>query len=290
MAFTSQNLLDSIDRRGFVPTGQGTFTDTELLAIADEEMGLMVVPEILSVREEYMVFYKDYAITSGVSVYAIPPRAVGLSLREVHLISTSSTTDLPRFDLEAADTTQTGAVGGYYVRGNSIVLDKIPNTTADTLRAYFAIRPGNLIAVASSAVISAINTTTKVVTVTSIPATWTTGVILDFVNQNNGHEYLTIDNTSTLVSGSNITFSALPSTLAVGDYVMPAGYTSLVQCPVEFTTVLAQAVAANIQDAMGLPGADRAFGKLKTMIEAAKGLIRQRVIGEVQTVLPADWI
>ena len=58
MVRTTEDLLDKIKRRSFIPVSQSTFTDAEILKIATEEMVGIIVPTILNAREEYYV-YKD---------------------------------------------------------------------------------------------------------------------------------------------------------------------------------------------------------------------------------------
>jgi hypothetical protein len=290
MAYTTTDLLDSISKKAFIPEGQITFTSTDLLATADEQLLNTVVPAIMAVREEFFVTHQDYAITANQNEYSIPARAVGMIVREVAIVNgTTVNPDLPRLEPEQITSTATGTPRGFYVKNNKIVLYPTPSTTTNTLRLYFFLRPANLVAVSATAVISAINTTTNVVSVTTIPSTWVTGNSFDFSKYDGGQEPVGIDQTSTLISGTDITFSSLPSTLRVGDYVSIAGYTSLVPLPAEFRPILAQAVAAEILENTNQPSADRTSKKLSIMIATAQKLIAPRVQGEDRIIINNSW-
>jgi hypothetical protein len=290
MSYTSADLLSAIERRSFAPSNQSTFSTTEILALADEETQSLILPAILSVREEFFVTQSDITITANQSSYDVPARAIGMIVREVQLVNSGgSYKDIPRIEPEDVRTSQTGSPTAFYMKGNQIVLYPTPSSTQDTLRVSYFIAPGSLVETSSGAVISAINTTTNVVTVATIPSTWVTGNTFDFLSAKGGQEYKGTDLTSMLVSGTDITFASLPSSLAVGDYVSLAETSPLVQLPPNFRPVLAQAVAARMLQSMNQPGADDASRQLDKIMQAAIQMITPRVIGEDRVLLPSNW-
>lgn len=279
MAYTTSILLDAIARRSFMPSGEITFTEAEQLLMADEEMRCLLIPSILKVREEFYVYPKDHSIVAGTSEYDIPARSIGMRVREVKLISGNDVIDIPRIEPEQVQTTTQGTPNSFYLKNNKVVLYPTPSASGDTLRVYYFLRPGDFVTVDSAAVISAINTGTNVVSVTTIPSSWVTGNIFDFIKQDGSHEYVDIEYTSTLVSGTDITFASLPSTLAVGDYMALKGQSPLVQVPIDYQPILAQAVATQMLDSMSQPGASKAMEKTVKMLETAEGLLTPRVEG-----------
>jgi len=291
MAFTTADLLAAIERRSFAPSNQSTFSTSEILALADEETQSLILPAILSVREEFFVTQTEVAITANRAAIDIPTRAIGMIVREVQLVNSSGHfRDLPRIEPEDVRGSQTGSPSAFYLKGNQIVLYPAPSTTQDSLRISFFIAPGNHIETSAAAVVSAINTTTNVVTVSSIPSTWVTGNSFDLISAKGGQEYRGIDLTSTLVSGTDITLPSLPTGLAVGDYVSLAETSPLVQLPPNFRPVLAQAVAARMLQSMNQPGADDATKQLDRLMQAAIQLITPRVVGEDRVLLPSNWL
>lgn len=286
MAYTTAKLLAGIARRSFAPTGQVTYSTTELLEMADEELKTLILPSIMKVREEFFVFRKDYAITASKSDYSIPARSIGMVIREVQIVnSAGSATDLRRIEPEQVLSYSEGSPNSFYLKNNQICLYPTPASTTDTLRVSFFLRPGELITVADSGVISAINTGTNTVTVTTIPSTFVTGDTFDFVKKDGAHEYIDIEYVSTLVSGTDIQFSALPSTLAVGDYICLTGYSPLVQLPPDYQPILAQAVAVQVLESMNQTGSEKAAQKLMALLKTAEELITPRVQGEDRVVL-----
>lgn len=290
MAYTTSNLLDAIKRRSFAPAGQLTFTDTELLAIADEVMATEIVPAIISVREEYFVFTYDYSVTASQAGYDIPARAVGLIVRDVWLVDgTSIVANLPRIEPETISSDATGTPEAFYLRNNQVMLYPTPATTAKTLRISFLLAPGRLIETSSAGLISAIDTGNNIVTVSAIPSTWATGDVFDLIKKTGGQEPWVIDQTSSLVSGSSITFSSLPTGLAVGDYVALSDETPLPFLPPNLRPILAQGVAAQVLSDMNQPGAEKAVEKFKYLLSQSLKLLTPRVQGEDRTITPTPW-
>lgn len=290
MAYTSTKLLSSISRRSFAPSNQLTYQAAEILELADEVTKTKIMPNIMTVREEYFVFYKDYTIVAGQAAYDIPARALGSVVREVQLIDNNdAVTDLPRTEPERVTSLGRGGIHSFYLRGNQVVLNQSPSSGGKTLRLQFFLAPGDLVPTSSAGVITAINTTLKTVTVASIPNTWVTGTSLDFIKQDGGHEYLTIDNVSSDVTANVITFSDLPSTLRVGDYVSKAGETPLVQLPDLYRVALAQEVAVLMLESMNQAGADKAKESAAMILQAAQATISPRIQGETRVVTPNTW-
>lgn len=288
MAFTSSNLLSSISRRSFAPTGQATFTSSELLELADEETKTSIVPSIMAVREEFFVFYKRYIVTAGISAYRIPPRAIGLSAREIQLLNGNSSTDLPKINPEDVRDYGSGGIESFYIVNNNIYLYRVPTSSGAVLLVPYFLRPGNLVLPEYAAIVDTIDLVTNTVTVTTIPAAWVTGNRFDFIRQDGGHESVDIDLTSTLISGTSITLSSVPTSLEVGDYIALSGQTPVVQLPPDYHPILAQAVAAQILDDMNQPGADKASKRLEKMLESVQTMVSPRVQG-APTAFIHEW-
>lgn len=258
--------------------------------MADEEIKSNILPNIMGVREEFFVFTDEQSITVNQAAYNIPKRAIGMIVREVQIIDAAGTaTDLPRIEPEAATSSTVGSPNAFYLKGNQVILYPTPSASTGTLRQLYFLRPGNLVELTSAGVISSINTGTNAVTVTTIPSTWATGNVFDFIKQDGAHEYISIENTSSNVSGNVITFSALPSTLRVGDYVALAGESPLVQLPPDYQPVLAQCVAAAVLGNMNQPGADKAAKEADKMLTVAQKAITPRVVGEDRVILNQNW-
>ena len=274
-----------------MPTNQMTFSEAELLALGDEAIKTHILPNILAVREEYFVSYKDTAIVANQAAYDIHARSAGMMVRELQIVDSNGVvvSDLTRIEPEQVTNYGAGAVSGFYLRGDQIILDRPSSSASNSLRQLFFLRPGDMVLVADAAVIASIDTGANSVTVSTIPSSWATGDIFDFVKKDGAHGYRDIDYTSTLIASTTITFSSLPDDLAVGDYLSLQGTSPLVQMPPDYRPVLAQLIAADVLEGMNQPGAEKARKKSNDMLVVAQKMITPRVIGEDRAIVPSNW-
>jgi hypothetical protein len=285
MAYTTADLISAVKRRSFAPVSQNTFSETDLLALADEEVQTLIVPEIMGVREEYFVSYKDTALVANQAAYAIPHRAIGMAVREVKLVDAGGNfIDLPQISPEALSSDATGTPNSFYVRDNSIVLWPTPSAAVGTLRVYFCRAQATLIPTSSAAIVSTV--IGNDVSINGAPAAFTTSETYDFIRGRGGQEVLGEDLAVTGVGASSMSFTATPpSTVIAGDYVAIAGQSPLIQLPREYRVVLTQAVVVRVLKSMRLEGWDVEQKTLDGMVEKARELISPRVIGEPAKIL-----
>ena len=275
--YTTVGLLASIRRRASIPSTATTGSaDADLLAYVNEELQLHMTAQLVQVREEYFLRHSDTALTST-TVYRIPTRAIAGALRNVQLLDNSGkpVVQLSRLSQEklAEYKNQTQAVG-YLVEGNNIRL--YPTASwggATTLRLSYFERPSEVVAIGNGTrAITVINTGTNQVTVSSTTG-FTTSTKVDFIRGTPGFETMTIDVTPTNVASTVLTFSSLPTGLAVGDYVSLAETSPVPQLPSEFHPILAQRAAirflAAVNDGEQLAVARGELGRM----EAALGVL-----------------
>ncbi len=278
--FTTTGFLTSLKLRGMLPSTSETFSSTDFLSIATEELRTYVMAALLSVNEEYGVADADTTTTAGTASYATPTRAVGDALRGV-FYADSSGAYVPLTRLDPRDdggSANTGSVTGFYFQDNSIVLVPTP-AAAGTLRLKYARRPGALVATTAVAVISSIDSGRTVITTTgTIPSTFTTGLYVDVIDQAPGFRTLAMDLlTTATTSGTTITTTtALPSTVAAGDYVCLAGDSPVPQIPVEAHPLLAQRTKAAVLGALGDAKVGAAEASCDRMRKDLVGLLTPR--------------
>lgn len=289
-------LLDSIKRRGMIPTAASALASTDFYDIANEELQAYMLDVLSDVNEEHLVspFATDYAITASQANYRVPSRAIDGKVRDV-LMSTDSGatwTSLPR--VEPTQVTEYGGTGTpevYTVEGANIVLLPTPSTTSGTLRVKYPVRPNRLVPWADSSStevgeITAVDTATNSLTVAYMPSSFQTTVNYDFVRGTPHFDHLAIDQTATLVGGTSMTFSSLPSGLAVGDFVCLAGESPVPQLPVSLHQLLALRVVAVALRAVGDKAAADAAEQLaeKKKQEAVKRM-KPRVAGSSRVIV-----
>lgn len=165
---TSYDLIQSVKRKIALPIAQNTFTESEILDFANEEMASDMVPAVAEVHEEYFVFREIVDVIPTQDRYAIPERAMGMKLRDVKWIDSSGNyNDMTRVPAEDKAFWQNGVglsdiLGKYYLEGNDLVLLP-PDARWQNLQLafYYFIRPNQLVDIKRACtILSFINTIT----------------------------------------------------------------------------------------------------------------------------------
>jgi hypothetical protein len=277
MAFTTDRLVDQINLKGSLPTGR--YSDADILDLAYDVMLSEIVPDVLTMREEYYVRSYDTSLVAAQANYPIVSRAIGGVLRELKYIVSPYIYDLPRVDVEEIGQVVSGTPDLFYIQGNDLYVFPTPSASTGSLRQHYFIRPSKFVTVAECGIITAINTSTKTVTLT-IPSGWTTNSTFDLVKGTPHYDIIDFDLTATSVgSGAIIMTNTLPTTLAVGDYVTLAGETCFPFLPVEGHTALVQSTVAAALEAIGDPAATTAAQKAQALRQNFRAIMGVRVQG-----------
>ncbi len=163
---TSDDLIESIQRKIAVPLSQVTFTSDDLLAFCNEEMMISQVPSVLLYHEEFFVHQITVPLVTGISRYPIPDRAIGMRLRDVKWMDNAGNMfDMTRVAPEDKAFFQLNiganqAIHKFYVEGNEIVLTPavVSSPTGSLIMSFF-LRPNQLVQNAKSATVVGINQT-----------------------------------------------------------------------------------------------------------------------------------
>ena len=310
--YTTTNLVSDIERKCFIPTSQVTFSTADILAMADEELQIGVVPLVMRARSEYFVNYLDTTIQGTELGFDIPTRAIGGTLREVTIISNPGSVDTPNErkipQLAAEDAPYNNnfnnflGLQAFYIRNNQVILS--PNASAFggdiILRQYYFLRPNKLVEVNQTSQI--ISIFENVATVNIIPTTFfpagynsqsgTFDITVDIIKGTPGFSTLGMDQVVTVDPVAlTITFSQDLADYGtaganVGDYVCLQGETCIPQIPVELHTLLAQRTAVKILESLGdEKNLQLAAAKLKEMEHSIMGMITQRVEGNAKKIV-----
>lgn len=294
--FTTTELLADIKRKSFVPISQITFSDPDLLDMADEEIQTGIVPFLMTAREEYLVDYVDYYVDGSTRAFEIPTRAIGAKLREVTvLISPGNDNEpterkLPEINAEDAifnnNFNNFLALASFFLRDNKVMLSPTANSfTGQTLRLYYFKRPSKLIQTSQCSRITSISTNTAIVNLvpTNFGSGGTLTLTVDVVKASPPFQLDTMDVTITIDTTTNIaTFPNNLSTydISVGDYICLTNETPIPILPVEVQSLLAQRVAVKLLASMGdEKNFQIASDRLKEMQHNVLGLISNRVEG-----------
>lgn len=287
--YTTANLLTEIKQRAATPANQITYSDTDFLRLAYNELLGYIVPIFFQIREEFLVREKDYTLTSSTTDVSIPTRAMGGSLRDVLFVDSAGNTH----SVALLDPEQRERIDNSYYQDFMVyfVWDKIKlvgNISPGTLRVPYYIRPGEFVETTDAGKITAINTSTGELTLDSVPTDFTTSLEYDLISAQGTYPFHSIDLTASAVGASSITFTAadLPSDLAVNDYVAVAGESPLPQIPREFQPLLAQRVLVKVLESQGDYAAlERAENDLKQYKEDLMRIVSPRLQGEPKKIV-----
>ncbi len=290
--YTTTTLLDQIKRKAFIPTGQNTFTESDLLEIATDELHNTIVPAVTSTREEFYVVREQQPITAQLNTIPIPYRAIGMGLRELSVEIGGIERNMTRYGIEdkTYDDKQ-GIMYGYYLQNNNIHL--LGNETGN-LRMYYYLRPGSLVPTSEASQISSIDTATNTLTLNSIPTGYVPGAVVDIINHKPGFDTKVISNTIVSVNGFDVELQdALPTDnlgnqlVTIKDWLTLEDTSPVPQMPVEFYQYLAEAVTGYVAESLG---DDEAYAKsqqrLQKMMTNAQRLISPRVDGQSKKFVP----
>jgi hypothetical protein len=270
--YSVDSLLTSVKQRSMNASNQNLFQDSDMVRIASETLQDTVLPYIESVKGEYYVTYVDLPYIAGQVNYTLPERATGAKLRDICLIDNQGNRVLLTY-INPEDMKSSWAYApyqfGFYPEGDHIVLvlgNFSMNANYQSLRMYYFRRPNVLCTTDQAGQIVNINTGTNEVTLDSAPTTWTTTTKFDVVNSLPPFDSKVDNQSITGISGFILTFSSLPSNLAVGDWVSEANYSPIPQIPVECHRLLECLTAARILEYSG----DPSFQVLQAQAEATK--------------------
>lgn len=287
MAYTTATLLDDIRVGGMIPAASSkTFTDADLLRLADREMQSGVVPLIMGCREEYFVTHEDISITQSAQLNSIriPYRAMGGVIRDLALVeATNVLRKIPQLSLDDLE----DVAAGFYIEGNEI---KLYNTNGSwnsgTVRVSYYRRPSRLVLTSAVGTITTVGVfnggTLTNLEVSSVPATFSASLEgdaapYDIVRAKPGYECLEADATGTYQGGTEFNFSNASADIAVGDYMCLPEESPVPQIPSELHPVLVQRVIVKVLEAINdQSGMQIAQAKLGELEAAALKLIVPR--------------
>lgn len=295
----STDLIASVIRRAHIPESQVTFTDDDILAFANEEMKIGLVPSVLQLHEEF--FNKPYKIPLQPfqSAYPIPGRPIGQKIRNVfYEDSSGNLKEMARILPENLVFYQLRSAINYpntfYLSNNNIVLvPEISSGPAGTLVVTVFERPSELVTSDQVSTVKSIDLITGAITVDQIPTTFTTTSTYDFLQLQSGHKTYAEDITPVSINTVQNTITFVPSQipqlgpsiLQVGDMICLSEQCFIPQLPDELHPVLAQRTACRILEAQGdLQALAAANTKLQEMEIKTGVLIDNRTEGNPQKI------
>lgn len=315
MFFKTEDLVASAKRSEFFPISQGTFTDPDdLIAFANEEMQIKLVPMIVSEREDYFLSYADTSLSNLVNHYPITERAIGNALKDVFFLPNVVSSPDVRYTLsklqvhDARSWSTTGVTpGGFFMQGDEIVLVPTPSGLSgnERLRQYYLQRPNKLVPTSYCAKIvsSSISSSQIIFTVdTDISSSGTSGLPqasgskLDFLRGTSPFRLSEIDvvcqgitSTTITVNLSDVQNEAGTTVPQAGDYICPAQTSCIPMLPSEFHSILAELICYRALKALGMTAKLQVCAQnIQDMVKGAMKLMSNRIESEVDVIFDSS--
>ncbi|MBA3754991.1 MAG: hypothetical protein H0X02_01610 [Nitrosomonas sp.] len=292
MSFFVEDLLNSIKLRSFAPISQSTLDDDDLVSLAQEELSLQLVSDLLDVREDFFTTTEDVSIVNNTSHYSIPSRAIGNSLKKLFYVNSAGEI-FPLNLVDSARLAEYSLTGNspesYYFAGDEVVLVPKPNQTTGSLRFLFAAKPNTLTLTENCSKITLVTAgvSTVVFTVnTDLTASLTTSSYVDVISVKSPFKLWTYRALIQAISATQITLllsnvidqEGVNVEPQVGDYICPTGTANIPQIPTEFHPVLSQMVNVRLMGSLGdLNKKQVEEAELMKLRNNALKLIRNRV-------------
>lgn len=288
MAVTGDEFLSSVKRLVTVPASQKLLQDADILAFADRRTLDTLVPLLDGVNQDYFLTSSTEAIVSGTAAYRLPARAIARKLRDLKIVSPSGgRSNCTKIQVEREHLhSGTANSYGFYFRGDKVQLLPTPSVDGYSLEWWWFLGPSRIVKTAAAARVSLI--TGDTVTVNSLPATIVAQSEVDFVGAKGGNSCLEIDKQIQVVNGTDLIFAtdAVPTDLAVGDYIALSGYSPIIQLPDCSIPLLETLTAMDILNAIGdFDGESKLEERRKKQEENLTKILEPRIEGEPEIIL-----
>lgn len=271
---TAETLIDSVVRRSHIPLNQNTFTNDDILAFANEETTIGLIPSIMKMHEEFYVYPFEIDLESNQAYYEIPDRAMGQKVRALFYqdagfnlqeMSRILPEDLPYYQNRSS----INWPRAFFLENNFIVL--VPSIADDpqgSLICKIFLRPNQLVLSKNISIVQSIDFTAGDIVLNQVPMVFTPTSSYDFVETDHGHRSkgLNVIPNSINYTTKTINFNVpsttpppynnipvnsdtLPMDLNVGDMICLAGQTNIPQIPDELHSMLAQRIVCKCLEA-----------------------------------------
>jgi len=294
--FTSSGMIDSIKTRALLPTSQNLYTNKIIVKVITEELHADIVPLIMDCREDYFVNNYDQAFTSA-NTYKLPPRAVGMKLRDVCLLNSNGReVSLPRLEPDQLKhqaysgnfSLYANRRGFYFVDNKVLIFPDTAGLGDMQLRMKYFRRPNNVCITQDAGQVTLINNLTNEVTLNNTPTSWTTASLFDCIKGQPPFDAAAEEATITAIDlvGKILTFTTIPTDLAVGDWVALAGFSPIAQIPYEVFNILEQRVVIKMLEEMkDSDGLKNAADVYKDMTDKFRTLVSPRADGSPKRIV-----
>jgi len=283
--YTTNDIFENVKLLSHMPEGNATFTEANVITLADRELQTALIKQILSVREGYYLTYEDFDVNST-GEYAIPSKAIGGALYNIEILQNSTVIQVNRIEPQEQFSTlyPTSYAYGFYIKGNTIKIMPVP--PVGDPRIWYLRRPNKLVATSACGQITAVSGAD--ITVSSLPSTFLVGTSVDLAQDQPTFNILGTREI-TAINSLTVTLDSAVTDLAVGDWLCLENQTPVPQIPVEFRPLLEQRVVVKVYELQGyLPKMQAAQAKLKELEKDLFDLITPRTQAAGKIIMPVN--
>lgn len=284
-SFDTQTLVDRVKLFEFMANSQQTFSDQDIIDLANVELSTELTKAVTDCREDFFVHFGTPFTPTG-SEIAIPNDGIGLRLKDVWRVDGSGfALPVPRIELHQvpyyypAPWSMYPGQGAYYLAGNKIILYPPNAFNGFMLQLIYFKRPAELVLPSAAAAISS-SSAPGLIGTAGLPTTWVIGDMVDLISGDYPFEPKAFNVEILNISGSDVIVDDDVRALAVpGDYLALHGQSPVVQYfPLEAYPLLTQLTANRCLQALGDQEAMQfAVAKAKAMREALTSSLMPRV-------------
>lgn len=282
LSYTSDELIESVLNLYSLPgTNPEGCTNSDILRHLSEAMKTRLIPDIIRMREDFMVVTTRTALTSN--KMRIPSRAIGNRVVDVTYWDGATRTPLLYITRERLHNYSSGTPPtGFFLEGNYIRLVPDATNTTGYLEIAFYFRPGDLVVESSAAQITALSGSDA--TIATLPSGWTTANKFDVHSSESGAEIKVWGATCSVVS-TTMTFSTAidgsdygTEAVEVGDWICLENEAVIPAVPHEVHPILVELAALQLAKAVETDTEALAirFAEVKNYKESLKNLLFDR--------------
>lgn len=275
----------NIKRMGAIPENQEQWPDANILDIATDEINERMLPFLFMVNQGAFDHVLNLQMVENVQTYPLSSRASFGSVRDIRTVSGGKKTNLIPLDPTLAVYASSGSPSGFHFQKSWIVLDR-PPAFSGVIEYTARIRPSKLTEINYSARVTAFNPLLRTITVDALPAAFAAQMRVDVVMGQSAHDLLQIDNVILSIDVPSLTLtmgSDLPASIAVGDWISPAGTSPVPQFTEELHSTLALMGASRYLFTIGqLEQKSAVDERIKENLMAFKAVMYPRGRGETE--------
>lgn len=295
--YTTAGIIESVKLRAMAPTSQSLFTNSRLLSILNEVQYSLVVPWMMSQRQDFFKDFVDIPVSATESTYNLPQNTLGEKIAAIFYgreDSQPGTIDFsPMTQIDIGDSYdkdfRTRRVFSYFIAGDQFTVFPQPNDTSKFFRVWYYRRPNAMVETSACAAATAIDTTLGTVSTSAYPSSWSTSSSLELIM---GHPHFRTLQTSTpnAILANVFTFSSVSTSSRVGDYLSLEGETCIPQLPYEIWPFLIQGAVVQIFKILGNSQAwQLAESELQRTMGNARSIIGPRADEEPKKLVSGWW-